>query len=1008
MDQLHTYKLCKWINVRKNADIEMKDAEKTVDITKETAEQPLTSLSLSVPYDYVGTKLDDALLKALERHTADLVEKYSGMPTLESSKKKESKKSPEDIIRIKMEQGEKKQEPTYTIKSTDKAALEEFDLKSALFKSMHKNKSANINPANYELYHALMEALIEDEIAIDKEVADTVKDHKRKHDGDDDDDDDDEGPPAGSNQGKSTKKRRTRESESAKKPSTTKETSKGKDPKVGSKTGKSAPAKDPVEEPTDKVIMDEQPTEDILISDEGHVSDPEDTDNAHMPKVPDTTTWFRPIPEEERPASPEPEWVIPPIDLPEADNNWANAFAKAHQDPDENKLHNKIDDIGSFIRWYCRRIGKEELSKADLEGPAFMMIDLVNPEGHRIVPDISKSLPLGGPPGQVTIQPQFFFNKDLEYLLTGDKERNRALSISKLKAALYQDFGLEELVPSLWIESEREYDISAAYGITHWWFSRKQFYINKHSEPSDRDAVRSHMRILSVISIKTYERYGYNYLREIVLRRADYNEYKISEKDFKSLHPNDFEDLNILHIQGKLDHLPKQDKVNLHNAVSLWTRNIVIRKRVEDLQLGIESYQTKLNLKQPNWDASDFPFKEDYTVVFKPRAVIYRDRDDNRKMMRINEFNKGIENRKWIKDDKRKSEDFIEDNLKMEMEMEIPSVKASANSDIVYFFTSAQDGDPLQDDVRLCLADDLKKAQDHNQRQVNDESKDHYPKYMCDDFAKIMHDELEMSMMGELNFFLGLQIKQMEDDIFFNQSKYIKEMLKKFGLEDSKPMKTPMSSDAKITKDEKCESVDSTKYRGMICSLSYLTTSRLDIMFSVCLCAHFQEDLKTSYLEAVKRIFRYIKGTTHLGLWYPKGTSIETVVYVDSDHAGDYKQTTLAISTTKAKYVSARKACQQALWMKQALIDYDIRLDDVPIMCDNKGAIDLSKNPVQHSRTKHVEIRHHFLRDNVQKGHISIEKVSSVDNIANILTKPYKRESFNYLRLGLGMMEHIP
>ncbi|GJT07452.1 retrovirus-related pol polyprotein from transposon TNT 1-94 [Tanacetum coccineum] len=262
---------------------------------------------------------------------------------------------------------------------------------------------------------------------------------------------------------------------------------------------------------------------------------------------------------------------------------------------------------------------------------------------------------------------------------------------------------------------------------------------------------------------------------------------------------------------------------------------------------------------------------------------------------------------------------------------------------------------------------------------------------MCDEFAKIMHDEFEMSMMGELNFFLGLQIKQMEDGIFFNQSKYIKEMLKKFGLEDSKPMKTPI----------------------------------------VCLCARFQEAPKTSHLEAVKRIFRYIKGTTHLGLWYPKGTGIETVVYADSDHAGDYvdrkstsgictfvgccltswfskKQTALAISTTEAEYISAGKACQQALWMKQALIDYDVRLDDVPIMCDNKGAIDLSKNPVQHSRTKHIEIRHHFLRDNVQKGHISIEKVLSADNIADILTKPLKRKSFNYIRLGLGMMKHIP
>ena len=299
---------------------------------------------------------------------------------------------------------------------------------------------------------------------------------------------------------------------------------------------------------------------------------------------------------------------------------------------------------------------------------------------------------------------------------------------------------------------------------------------------------------------------------------------------------------------------------------------------------------------------------------------------------------------------------------------------------------------------------------------------------LCDDFSKIMHDEFEMSMMGELNFFLGLQIKQLEDGIFFNQSKYIRDMLGKFGLEDSKPIKTPMSTETKLVKDEESESVDNTKYRGMIGSLLYLTASRPDIMFSVCLCARFQEDPKTIHLEAVKRIFRYIKGTTHLGLWYPKGTGVDTIVYADSDHAGDYvdrkstsgtctfvghcltswfskKQTSLAISTTEAEYVSAGKACQQALWMKQALVDYGIQLNEITIFCDNKGAIDLSKNPVQHSRTKHIEIRHHFLRDNVQKGNISIEKVSSEDNIADILTKPLKREPFNLLRLGLGLME---
>nr|GEY36209.1 copia protein [Tanacetum cinerariifolium] len=223
-----------------------------------------------------------------------------------------------------------------------------------------------------------------------------------------------------------------------------------------------------------------------------------------------------------------------------------------------------------------------------------------------------------------------------------------------------------------------------------------------------------------------------------------------------------------------------------------------------------------------------------------------------------------------------------------------------------------------------------------------------------------------------------------------------------------------MSSKTKLTRDEDGEPIDDTIYRGMIGSLLYLTANRPYIMFSVCLCARFQEATKTSHLEAVKRIFRYIKGTSHLSLWYPKGIGLETIIYSDSNHAGDYvnrrstggvctfmsccltslfskKQTDLAISTTKAEYVFAGKACQQALWMKQALVDYDIKLDDIPVLCDNKGAIDLSKNLVLHSRTKHIEILHHFLRYNVQKGNITIEKVSSEDNIADILTKPLKR-----------------
>ncbi|GJX02482.1 hypothetical protein Tco_0186395 [Tanacetum coccineum] len=303
----------------------------------------LASIQSQVPTvvdKYLETKLDDALLKSLKRHTADLVEKYSVLLALE-------------------EQEEKKQEPTYTIKSTDKALLEEFDLKSALFKSMHKNKFANRNPANYRLYHALMEALIEDENAMDKEVADKVKDHKRKHDSDDDEDDDDEGPSAGSNQGDSTKRRKHDSSASGLAQPPFKDSEQSTKNKLDSNTfaAQQPPThtssawqitdtKDtppgPLMQTTDH--QSEQSSDDNPITDEGHVSDPEDTDNAHIPKVP-AATWFKPIPEEERPATPEPEWTIPSNDYLEPENNWANVYATTYQDLEENKLQRKTGDI---------------------------------------------------------------------------------------------------------------------------------------------------------------------------------------------------------------------------------------------------------------------------------------------------------------------------------------------------------------------------------------------------------------------------------------------------------------------------------------------------------------------------------------------------------------------------------------------------------------------------------------------------------------------------------------
>ncbi|GKE71329.1 hypothetical protein Tco_1529401 [Tanacetum coccineum] len=207
--------------------------------------------------------------------------------------------------------------------------------------------------------------------------------------------------------------------------------------------------------------------------------------------------------------------------------------------------------------------------------------------------NVSKPLPLGGPPGQVTIQSDFFFNKDLEYLRYGRKSGRPALSISKMKAAYYPDVGLEQMVPDqMWIEEECKYDIAAMYGISHWWFQRQRFYIDRHTSEGDRRAVRTHMRILSVVRIEVFSLYGYDYMKTIVLRRADLKEYTIAERDFKYIYPSDFEDLYLLNLQGHLNHIPLKDKKILTTAVNLWTRNLVIRQRVEDFQLGIESYQT--------------------------------------------------------------------------------------------------------------------------------------------------------------------------------------------------------------------------------------------------------------------------------------------------------------------------------------------------------------------------------------------------------------------------------
>ncbi|KAJ9551482.1 hypothetical protein OSB04_015527 [Centaurea solstitialis] len=300
------------------------------------------------------------------------------------------------------------------------------------------------------------------------------------------------------------------------------------------------------------------------------------------------------------------------------------------------------------------------------------------------------------------------------------------------------------------------------------------------------------------------------------------------------------------------------------------------------------------------------------------------------------------------------------------------------------------------------------------------------PKF-CDTFSKLMMTRYEMSMMGELNFFLGLQVKQLSAGIFINQAKYIKDILKKYNLENAKIMKTPMSPSCAVDSDPDGTVVDVTTYRGMIGSLMYLTASRPDIMFLTCLCARYQSMPKVSHLKAVKRIFRYLKGTINLGLWYPKGSGYELTGYTDADHGGcklDRKSTTghiqflgdklvswaskkqncVSLSTAEAEYVAAASCCSQIIWMRTQLRDYGFKFDKIPIYCDSKSAIAISCNPVQHTKTKHIDIRYHFIKDHVEKGTIELYFVNTEFQLADLFTKALDEKRFNFLITKFGYM----
>jgi hypothetical protein len=267
----------------------------------------------------------------------------------------------------------------------------------------------------------------------------------------------------------------------------------------------------------------------------------------------------------------------------------------------------------------------------------------------------------------------------------------------------------------------------------------------------------------------------------------------------------------------------------------------------------------------------------------------------------------------------------------------------------------------------------------------------------------------------------------LKEGTFIHQEKYINDILKKFKMDDCKPIKTPMPTNGHLDLDEGGKSVDQKLYRSMIGSLLYLTASRPNIMFSVCMCARFQANPKESHLSALKRILRYLKYTPSIGLWYPHGACFELLGYSDSDYAGcrvdrkstsggchllgrslvawsSKKQNSVALSTAEAEYISVGACCAQILYMKQILLDYGVVLDRFPLLCDNESAVKIANNPVQHSRTKHIDIRHYFLRDHIAKGDIVLCGVRFEEQLADIFTKPLDENTFCRLRSELNVL----
>ncbi|GJS25148.1 retrotransposon protein, putative, ty1-copia subclass [Tanacetum coccineum] len=244
-------------------------------------------------------------------------------------------------------------------------------------------------------------------------------------------------------------------------------------------------------------------------------------------------------------------------------------------------------------------------------------------------------------------------------------------------------------------------------------------------------------------------------------------------------------------------------------------------------------------------------------------------------------------------------------------------------------------------------------------------------------------------------------------------------------------LKKALPDQTKLDEDLQGTPIDATSYRGMIGSLMYLTSSRPDLVFAVCMCARYQAKPTEKHLHAVKWIFRYLRGTTNMGLWYSKDTNIALTAYTNTDHAGcqdtrestsisaqflrdrlvswsSDKQKSTTISSTEAEYIALSGCCAQILWMRSQLTDYGFEFNKIPLYYDNKSAIALCCNNIHHSRSKHIDVRYHFIKEQVKNGVIELYFVWTEYHLADIFTKVLLRERFEFLINKLAMKSMSP